>query len=40
MSREIFPVRAVRHWHSCPEKLWVLHPWRWSETGWMGQWAG
>jgi len=19
---------VVRHWHSCPEKLWVPHPWR------------
>jgi len=30
---------AVRRWHSCPEKLWVPHPWRRSRPGWMGPWA-
>jgi len=32
--------RVVRCWHCCPERLWVLHPWRCSRPGWMGPWAG
>jgi len=23
----------------CPERLWMLHPWRCSRSGWMGPWA-
>ena len=23
----------------CPERLWMLHPWRCSRPGWMGPWA-
>jgi len=26
----------VRPCHSCPEKLWMPHPWRQSRPGWMG----
>jgi len=29
----------MRHWHSCPEKLGMPHPWRHSRLGWMGPWA-
>ena len=31
--------RVVRCWNSCPERLWMLCPWRYSRTGWMGPWA-
>lgn len=31
--------RVVRHWHWCPEKLWVSHPWRWPRPGWVGPWS-
>ena len=31
--------RAVRCWHSCPERLWMFHPWWCSRPGWMGPWA-
>ena len=34
-----FMCRMVRHWHSCPEKLWVPHIWRHSSPGWMAPWA-
>ena len=34
VRRKFFTERAVRHWHSCPEKLW-----RYSRPGWMGSWA-
>jgi len=34
--KKFFTQRAVRQWHSCPEKLWVPHPWRHSRPGWMG----
>jgi len=34
-----FTQGVVRHWHSCPEKLWVPHPWSCSRPGWMGPWA-
>jgi len=23
----------------CPQRLWMLHPWRCSRPGWMGPWA-
>ena len=23
----------------CPEKLWMLHPWKCSRPGWVGSWA-
>ena len=32
-------VRVVRCWNSCPERLWMPHPWRRSRPGWMGTWA-
>ena len=34
-----FTQRLVRHWHSCPEKMWMPHPWRPSGPGWMGLWV-
>ena len=34
--RKFFTQRVVRHWHSCPEKLWVPHPWQCLRPGWMG----
>ena len=34
-----FTQRAVRPWHSCPEKLWVPQPWRCPRLGWLGPWA-
>ena len=37
--KKFFTQRAVRPWHSCPEKLWVPHPWRCSGPGGMGPWA-
>ena len=33
---KIFTERVERHWHSCPEKLWMPHLWRCSRPGWMG----
>jgi len=39
MKKKLFTMEAVRPWHSCPEKLWVPHPWRHSRPGWMGPWA-
>jgi len=30
----------VRPWHSCPEKLWVPHPWRYSGPGWLDEALG
>jgi len=30
VRNKFFTQRAVRHWHSCPEKLWMPHPWRHS----------
>jgi len=35
----LYERRAVRPWHSCPEKLWMPHPWRCSRPAWMGLWA-
>ena len=29
----------VRHWHSCPERLWMPHSWKCSTPGWMEPWA-
>ena len=40
---KFFTGRAVRHWQSCPERLWMPRPWRCSRPGWMGSqaaWAG
>jgi len=34
IRRKLFTQRAVRPWHSCPEKLWAPHPWRHSGPGW------
>jgi len=34
--RNFFTQSVMRRWHSCPEKLWVPHPWRCSRPGWMG----
>jgi len=39
VRKKFFARRMVKHWHSCPEKLWVLYPWRDSRPGWMGPWA-
>ena len=36
---KFFTERAVKCWHSCPDRLWMLHPWRCSRPGWMGPWA-
>ena len=36
---KFFSKRVVRCWNSCPERLWMLHPWRCSRPGWMGPWA-
>ena len=36
---KFFSMRVVRCWNSCPEKLWLPHPWRCSRPGWMGPWA-
>ena len=35
----LFIQREVRHWHCCPEKLWMPHPWSYSRPGRMGPWA-
>jgi len=43
VGKKLFTQRVVRPWHHCPEKLWVLHPWKHSRPGWMGPsaaWAG
>ena len=36
-------LRGLRGWWGsgtvCPERLWVLHPWRFSRPGWMGPWV-
>jgi len=39
VGEKFFTERVVRPWHSCPEKLWVPHPWRHSRPAWMGPWA-
>ena len=39
ISRKLFTLGMVRHRHCCPEKLWMLHPWRCSRPGWMVLWA-
>jgi len=36
ITKNFFTVRAVRHWNSCPEKLWVAPPWKSSRPGWTG----
>jgi len=36
VRKKFFPQRAVRHWHSCPEKLLVPRPWRCPRPGLMG----
>ena len=38
VRRKFFTQSVVRHWHSCPWKLWVPPPWRCSRLGWMGPW--
>ena len=32
---KFFPMRVVRCWNSCPERLWMSHPLRCSRPGWM-----
>jgi len=39
VRQKSFTQKAVRPWHSCPEKLWVPHLWRHSRPGWTGPWA-
>jgi len=39
VRRKLFTERAVRLWHSCPDKLWVPHLWRHSRPGWERPWA-
>ena len=39
IKRKFFTIRVVRCWNSCPERLWMPHPWRCSRPGWMGPWA-
>jgi len=35
VRKTFFTQRMVRQWHSCPEKLWVPHPWRCQgQVGW------
>ena len=34
LSRKFFTEKVMRPWHSCPEKLWMPHPWRCSGPGW------
>jgi len=29
-------MRVVKHWSKCPEKLWDLQPWRFSNFDWRG----
>ena len=36
IRKKFFTVRVVRHWKSCPEKLWMSPPWQCSRPGWMG----
>jgi len=36
---KFFTDRLVMCWNSCPERLWMPHPWRCSRPGWMGPWA-
>ena len=36
---KFFTMRMVRCWNSCPERLWMPHPWRCSRPGWMEPWA-
>ena len=36
ISGKFFTERVVRGWNSCPERLWMRHPWRRSRPGWMG----
>ena len=36
---KFFTERVVRCWNSCPERLWVPHPWRCPIAGWMEPWA-
>ena len=39
VTGKLFTQRLVRCWHSCPERLWMPHPWRCSRPSWMGPWA-
>ena len=36
----VFTVRVVKHWHRLPREVGIsgdiLHPWRYSRSGWMG----
>ena len=36
---KFFTLRAMRHWHSCPEKQWMPHPLRCLRPGWVEPWA-
>lgn len=33
IRKKFVPARVVGHWSSCPEKLWVPHPWKHSRPG-------
>ena len=35
---KFFTMRVVRCCNSCPERLWMLHPWRCSRPGWTEPW--
>jgi len=36
---KFFTESVVKCWNSCPERLWILCPWRCSRPGWMGPWT-
>jgi len=35
VRKKFFTQRAVRHWHSFPEKMWMSHSRIHSRPGWM-----
>ncbi len=35
IRKKFFTQRAVRPWHSCPERLWMPHPWRCLRPGYI-----
>jgi len=39
VRKKLFNQRVVRHWHRCPEKLWVPHARRCLRPDWKGPWA-
>jgi len=36
MRKTFFMMRVVRHWHSCPKRLWMSHSWQCPRPGWTG----